>query len=228
MFTRGPRIDGDDEATPGGTLSRRIRGRRLAIGAILVLVAAGGAGLVAAAGSATTTCTIYWTGNDGVSNPKQANEWSDPGNWSSTDGGPAATQTPQPMDYVCMSTNPATTQVTLDQTSATVGGINWPSTGTLTVANQLEIGTVGPTTIASVVLGSPGSLTPDGPETVGGLTLGGGTLNGPGTVPTPGRWRSAVEACPGLPTWSRTGPAPSRPVRPCSCSMRRSWRSVGR
>ena len=74
--------------------------------------------------SATPTCTIYWTGASGTA-------WYNGSDWSFTDGGPKAGRVPTGTDYVCMSTAPVNQSATLT-TNATVGGINWPATTTVT------------------------------------------------------------------------------------------------
>ena len=79
--------------------------------------------LLAPGARASGTCTIYFTGatNSG---------WGTASNWSLTDGGPSAGRTPKNTDYVCMSTAPTRSAVTL-AASAAVAGINFPDTGTV-------------------------------------------------------------------------------------------------
>ena len=128
--------------------------------------------------SASTTCTIYWTG-------AKSSAWGTAGNWSLTDGGPTAARTPAASDYVCMSTAPTTAAATITTTVA-VGGINWPQSGSvspsLTDSGTLTVGNK-TTSYASAIdqLTVSGSLAGTATVTVpsaGSLVLNSGSLAG--------------------------------------------------
>ena len=115
--------------------------------------------------SAAPTCTIYWTGASGTA-------WNIGSDWSLTDGGPKAGRLPTGADYVCMSTAPVNQSVTLN-TNATVGGINWPATATVTP------------TLTMAAYNLTLKTTAD-PSTVDRFVLSGGSLAGPATLTVTG------------------------------------------
>lgn len=73
----------------------------------------------AAATTSSSTCTIYWTGDDGTA-------WSDPANWSLTDGGAASASAPVATDVACMSTAPSSASIEVGS-DAMVGAVKFPS-----------------------------------------------------------------------------------------------------
>ena len=133
--------------------------------------------------SAASTCSIYWTG-------RASSDWSTTANWSSSDGGQSAGRLPGRSDYVCISSAPSRTSVSLAH-SAVIDGINWPKTATVTPALQLSGSlTVGTTdgafasTLAS--LQATGTLSTITTIVASSLSLQpGGTLGGAGTFTVP-------------------------------------------
>jgi hypothetical protein len=163
--------------------------RILAAAAVGVVIGAGalvaGMLLFGAAAGASASCTIYWTGLSAGNNAS----WTDVGNWSLTDGGSTAGRTPDPSDYVCMSTvnSPPNGAVVMDDaTPVTVAGIDWlPSSGaTLTVASgdSLTIGPPGSEPASQIsALTVEGTFVNDARLTVDSATSG-STLVSAGTL----------------------------------------------
>ncbi|HTU29617.1 MAG TPA: IPT/TIG domain-containing protein [Solirubrobacteraceae bacterium] len=156
---------------------------------VAALVAAFGVLLViAGASSAGTTCTIYWTG-------ASSNDWGTAANWSLTNDGPAASGTPSSTDEVCMSTSAQNTSVDLgSSTSATIAGIDWPTSGSITpsleVDGSLTLGTASAAYASTIQnLTDEGDVTSAAAEalTVGTLSASSGAaFNGPGTLKVSG------------------------------------------
>ena len=157
-------------------------GRRLlSLCMTLIVIGFGAAYLTAGTASATATCTIYWTG-------LTSNDWGTVTNWSTTNGGVPAGRTPAASDYVCMSTSATNTAVDLSSsTTATIAGINWPSSSvspSLTVDGSLTIGTASAVPASTInVLSVTGTLALYKAEavTTGNFTLS-GNLQGPGAL----------------------------------------------
>ena len=162
--------------------SRRKRGAIVAATMLAPFAVALGV-LLFGSGSAgaTPTCSIYWTG-------KSSTAWETKANWSFTDGGAAATRTPNSTDYVCMSTAPTTANVDYTGTpaSVTVVGLNWPTVGSVSPVLNLTNGTftsgAGTTppgsTVASLsVTGT--TLIPKGALSTSNLNFAYGTVDGP-------------------------------------------------
>jgi RHS repeat-associated protein len=166
------------------TMVRKLVGTRrwLIIPLFVVGTAIGGWLWQAADASATPTCSIYWTG-------ATSQDWATTGNWSLTNGGPAASRLPERTDYVCMSSAPAKSTVDLNSgESETVAGINWPATATFTPSLDVESGgalTIGTTsgsdssTIASLT--DNDYVATDTSVAVTKLTMPSGELYGTGT-----------------------------------------------
>jgi fibronectin-binding autotransporter adhesin len=103
--------------------------------AIAIAIAAGGAAAVlialSSAVSATTTCTIYWTG-------ATSTNWGTTSNWSLTDGGASAGGVPTTSDYVCMSSAPKRANVVATSAARSLAGINFSKTSTVTPSLELQ------------------------------------------------------------------------------------------
>jgi RHS repeat-associated protein len=160
--------------------------RRLWIGGVAMLAVACAAALAAWSGglaSAASTCSIYWTG-------RVSSSWSANGNWSATNNGSSANRLPGRSDYVCMSSAPTRSTVTLTS-SAAIDALEWPHAGSVTPTLQLSGSlTVGTTeaafasTVASLRV--TGTLSTVTTLTAPALTLEtGGTLAGAGTFTVP-------------------------------------------
>lgn len=115
-------------------------GSRWRAAALLALVSAAGLTLwMGQSAAASATCSIYWTG-------RASTDWSATANWSASDGGSSAARLPSDSDFVCMSSVPSRATVVLNSgRSASVAGVNWPATATVTpslqVSGSLGIGT---------------------------------------------------------------------------------------
>ena len=135
--------------------------------------------------AAGPTCTIYWTG-------KTSGNWATSTNWSLTNGGASAGRVPKNTDFVCMSTTPTTSTVTLASGTVTVAGISWGQAGTvqpsLTVNGTLILGSsqgVDASSLDHLVIN--GTLTNFKNEAATAADLSfQGILNGPGTLTVSG------------------------------------------
>ena len=129
--------------------------------------------------AAAGTCSIYWTG-------RFSSEWGATSNWSASDGGQSAGRLPGMSDYVCMSSAPLRATANLKGT-ATIDGISWPKTATVTptlqISGHLTVGTTEgafASTIASLTMS--GTLSTITSIAVSSSTLQSGwTLGGSGT-----------------------------------------------
>ena len=128
-----------------------------------------------------TGCTLYWTG-------ATSSAWETASNWSSTDGGSSAGRIPNSTDTVCFSTSPVTSTVTLSS-PATIAGIEWPSTPSVTPS--LTVNWNGSLDVTSDATAAISNLSDAGTITLGSsTTLGVDTLStsgvpifvGPGTL----------------------------------------------
>jgi hypothetical protein len=167
-------------------IGRRAFSRLLPAIVVLVGLFTAGFAVFANAGSASATCTIYWTG-------KTSTDWGTKANWSLTNGGSAASRTPNSTDFVCMSTNAANTAVDLSSsTTATIDGIDWPQAGSvnpsLEVDGTLTVGTKTAANASTIqALSVYGTLTSFKGEAIGtpNLTLN-GDLEGTGSLTASG------------------------------------------
>jgi hypothetical protein len=165
-----------------------VRTHRLRRALALVPTAAAFTALLLPAGASARTpaCTIYWSG-------AVSHAWSTPANWSLSDDGPGAGRTPEASDVVCISDAPARRRAALgSDTTATIAGIEWPASGSLTpaltVKGSLAVGTA-PAAMPSViaVLSDSGTLTSAAGEQLGAGTLRlTGDLDGPGSLTVSG------------------------------------------
>jgi hypothetical protein len=129
--------------------------------------------------SASSSCSIYWTG-------RVNGTWATPGNWSATPTGTSAGRLPGPSDLVCAVSAPARRTAT-SSGAVTVGGIVWSaasapalvvSSGTFTIGGSSGSGTssLAALTIRGGTFGGPAKVD------VSKLAVSGGTLSGRGSL----------------------------------------------